>query len=121
MKIDYTKAEFSDADKAFLLQEARHVRQKYPDRIPVIVTSRSKDLQVDKHKYLVPSDLTMGQFIYVLRKRVKVKPEQAIFVFINNIIPPSSSLMSTIYTEHVDPNIGMLKAVMTKENTFGKK
>ena len=29
---------------------------------------------IDKKKYLVPSDLTVGQFVYVIRKRIKVGP-----------------------------------------------
>ena len=26
---------------------------------------------IDKQKYLVPADLTVGQFVYVIRKRIK--------------------------------------------------
>ena len=40
-------------------------------------------------RYLVPADLTVGQFVYVIRKRIKLPPEKAIFVFINNYLPPT--------------------------------
>ena len=35
----------------------------------------------------------MGQFIYVIRKRIKLPPERAIFIFVDNVIPPTAALM----------------------------
>ena len=45
--------------------------RRYPDRIPVICEKdpRSDIPPVDKRKYLIPMDLTVGQFVYVIRKR----------------------------------------------------
>ena len=40
----------------------------------------------------MPSDLTVGQFVYVIRKRIKLSPERAIFIFIDNKLPPSGTL-----------------------------
>jgi GABA(A) receptor-associated protein len=71
--------------------EAQRIREKYPDRIPVICEKdeRSSIPPIDKKKYLVPADLTVGQFVYVIRKRIKLSPEKAIFIFINNVLPPT--------------------------------
>ena len=44
---------------------------------------------IDKKKYLVPADLTVGQFVYVIRKRIELPPEKAIFIFVNNQMPPT--------------------------------
>jgi GABA(A) receptor-associated protein len=44
---------------------------------------------IDKKKYLVPADLTVGQFVYVIRKRIKLSPEKAIFIFVKNVLPPT--------------------------------
>jgi GABA(A) receptor-associated protein len=57
---------------------------------------------IDKKKYLVPSDLTVGQFCYVIRKRITLAPEKAIFIFVNEVLPPNAALMSSIYEEHKD-------------------
>jgi GABA(A) receptor-associated protein len=57
---------------------------------------------IDKKKYLVPSDLTVGQFSYVIRKRIKLPSEKAFFIFINEVLPPNATLMSSIYEEHKD-------------------
>uniref|UniRef100_A0A493TIL6 GABA type A receptor associated protein like 1 n=1 Tax=Anas platyrhynchos platyrhynchos TaxID=8840 RepID=A0A493TIL6_ANAPP len=43
---------------------------------------------LDKRKYLVPSDLTVGQFYFLIRKRIHLRPEDALFFFVNNTIPP---------------------------------
>lgn len=90
---------------------------------------------IDKKKYLVPADLTVGQvrspstkrtnddaradsaarflrlchpiwrtathqFVYVIRKRIKLQPEKAIFIFVDEVLPPTAALMSSIYEEH---------------------
>lgn len=100
--------------------EAGRIKDKYPDRIPVIVEKADKsDIpDIDKKKYLVPSDLTVGQFVYVIRKRIKLSPEKAIFIFVKNVLPPTAALMSSIYEDHRDDD-GFLYITYSGENTFG--
>merc|ERR1711998_656410 len=85
--------------------EAERIRAKYPDRIPVICekSDRSDIPDIDKKKYLVPADLTVGQFIYVI-----------------NVIPPTAHLMSTIYEEQKDED-GFLYITYSGENTCERK
>ena len=45
-------------------------------------------------------DLTVGQFVYVIRKRIKLPAEKAIFIFVDEVLPPTAQLMSAIYDEH---------------------
>ena len=49
-------------------QEASRIRSKYPELIPVICekTGSSDIPTIDRRKYLVPPDLTMGQFISLI-------------------------------------------------------
>ncbi len=100
--------------------ESERIRAKYPDRIPVICerADKSNVADIDKKKYLVPADLTTGQFVYVIRKRLKLPPEQAIFLFVNGIIPPTAALLNQIYEEHKDED-GFLYITYSGENTFG--
>jgi hypothetical protein len=42
----------------------------------------------------------VGQFVYVIRKRIKLAPEKAIFIFVDEVLPPTAALMSAIYEEH---------------------
>ncbi len=101
-------------------EEATRVRNKYPDRIPVICQKAKQcDMpDIDKHKFLVPEDLTVGQFMYVVRRRMEVSEEKAIYLFVNNTIPPTSVLMQGIYQENKDED-GFLYVVFSSENTFG--
>lgn len=103
------------------LVESIKIKQKYPNRIPIICekTSKTSIPDIDKNKFLVPNDLTMGQFLYVIRKRIKLSAEEAIFVYINNsILPQTSALVSTIYEEYKDDD-GFLYLTYSGENTFG--
>lgn len=100
--------------------EASRILQKFNDRIPVICekVEKSDIAEIDKRKYLVPSDLTVGQFVYVIRKRIKLPSEKAIFIFVNDILPPTAALLSTVYEEHKDED-GFLYVLYSGENTFG--
>ena len=102
--------------------ESQRIRSKYPDRIPVICERAETCLKevpdIDKKKYLVPADLTVGQFVYVVRKRIKMKAEKALFLFVNNALPPTSDIMSNVYDTHKDDD-GFLYITYSGENTFG--
>ncbi|EGV64940.1 ubiquitin-like protein atg8 [Yamadazyma tenuis] len=101
--------------------EATRILERFSDRLPVICEkAENSDIQeIDKRKYLVPGDLSVGQFVYVIRKRIKLPSEKAIFIFINDILPPTAALMSTIYEEHKDED-GFLYVLYSGENTFGE-
>lgn len=102
------------------MAESKKILDKYPDRIPIIVEKGDgKNLpEIDKKKYLVPSDLTMGQFLYVIRKRIKLEPTKGLYIFIDNILPATSQTVGNIYNEKKDPD-GFLYIVYQSENTFG--
>jgi len=99
---------------------ADRIKSKYPDRIPVIVEKAPKSdaPDIDKKKYLVPSDITVGKFVYEIRKHMKLSSEKAIFLFVNNTLPPTAALVSTIYERYKDED-GFLYITYSGENTFG--
>ena len=102
--------------------EVDRLLKKYPDKIPVII-ERDKSCTLDASevfvsKFLVPADLTVGQLLYTLRTRIKLKPEQAIFVFFNKQIVSSADTMRQIYLRHKDKD-DMLYGVYSNETTFG--
>lgn len=99
-------------------RECKRILQKYPDRIPIIVQTNSENLILDKHKYLVPIDLSIAQFLYILRKRIMLRPEEGLYMFVNNTIVSGQSLLSTIYAKHRD-ECGFLIVTISLENTFG--
>lgn len=85
----------------------------------IVEKADSSDIpSIDKKKYLVPNDLTVGQFTYVIRKRIQVNPEKALFIFVKNVLPPNAALISDVYSEHKDED-GFLYLTYSGENTFG--
>jgi len=84
--------------------EANKIKSKYPDRVPVIVEKVNGSLvdDIDKRKYLVPNDITVAQFMWIIRKRINMPPEKALFLFIDKVVPTSSMTMGEIYVEHKD-------------------
>lgn len=102
--------------------EATRVREQNPNRIPVIVERASKNsniAMIDKKKYLVPSELTIGQFQHLLRKRIKLQSEQALFLFVaNKTLAPVAHQMSHLYKEFKDED-GFLYLNYAGESTFG--
>lgn len=74
---------------------------------------------LDKKKYLVPTDLTVGQFYFLIRKRIQLRPEEAIFFFIHNMVPPTSSTMGSLYNQYRDEDF-FLYVHYSDENVYGQ-
>lgn len=101
--------------------ESERIMAKYPDRIPIIVEVAEQakdDIVLDKYKYLVPCDIDMSHFIFIVRKRVKLEPEKALFMFFGNTLCRTSNTVGHVYKENKDKD-GFLYAVISLENTFG--
>lgn len=93
--------------------------KRYPDRIPVIVNPiDNKQPQIDKHKYLVPKDMLLSQFIYIIKSRlINFKSDEALFLFIDNSLPRNTETMIELYERHKIE--GYLNIKYGIENTFG--
>lgn len=100
--------------------QSEKMLSKYPERVPIIC-EKAKSCSLDdlvNIKYLVANDMTFGQFIYVIRKYLKLTPEKALYLTINNIIPPTSLIISSLYNEYKSED-GFLYIIYNGENTFG--
>lgn len=93
------------------------VLRKYPDRIPVIIDEQS-DFTIDRKKYLIPREMTLGNFSAYIRKQIHLENSEAMFILINGVLPPISSTIETLYIMHVSED-RLLHIILKKENTFG--
>lgn len=107
-----------DSDIPDKEKDVSHILEKYPDRLPIYVKVTNNLPPIDKKKYLVPKDLTVGQFMYVCRKRLKLTPEQGVFMFFNNQLYSTMKTMHEIYEDN-KLECGLLVATVSGENTFG--
>jgi len=102
--------------------ESNHIMTKYPEKIPILVfkSKTSRDIpDLDKNKFLVSKDLTAGQFLYILRKRIKLDSTKAIFVFTEKgTLPVTHEPISILYENHKHED-GFLYMYYSSENTFG--
>ncbi|KAK9266713.1 hypothetical protein L1049_007366 [Liquidambar formosana] len=111
------KEEFTFEER---LEESRDIIATYPDRVPVVVERYSRtDLpHMEKKKYLVPRDMSVGQFIHILSSRLHLAPGKALFVFVKNTLPQTASLINSVYESFKDED-GFLYMCYSSEKTFG--
>lgn len=104
----------------FTKETSQKLLKKHPDRIPVLITKLYNNLEMKKTKYLVPTDLTVGQLQYVFRKSItNINESDSIFILIDrhNLLMPSSYTMQEMYNQY--SHDGFIKLHISKENTFG--
>jgi GABA(A) receptor-associated protein len=104
--------------------EAEKLREKYPDRIPVLLFRGTKIdpsfPHLSKSKFLVPKSLTLGMFSYVVRKQLTLPPEKALFLFVGSSLPTTGTLMSELYHLYKQ-NDGALHMIYMSESVFGSE
>nr|XP_023498882.1 gamma-aminobutyric acid receptor-associated protein-like 1 isoform X1 [Equus caballus] len=103
------------------LSSGGDVRINITCKLQVIVEKAPKARvpDLDKRKYLVPSDLTVGQFYFLIRKRIHLRPEDALFFFVNNTIPPTSATMGQLYEDNHEEDY-FLYVAYSDESVYGK-
>lgn len=106
-------------------EESEAILAKFPERVPVILEPAADcDLPpLKKCKYLVPSDLSMGSFIYTVRKRMQLPEITAMFIFVMSgggkcTIAPGSGLLGEMYMQNKQDD-GFLYLLYHSENVFG--
>mgnify|MGYP001557920375 CR=1 FL=1 len=103
-------------------EEYAKVIETNPERLPVIIERAiGSDIPcIDKNKYLVPRELTIGQLSFVVRKRIHLSHEKALFLFVDsNVILPTGITIEEIYKQYAE-KCGFLFIQYSSENTFGK-
>ena len=109
-------------DKYTLAQrrnEFVRIMSRHPQSVPVIVQPKCMDtVDIDKSKFVVPKDLEYCRFLYVIRTRLKMRKDQAIFMFVENRLPAASKTIGSIHDAHASED-GFLYLTYAFENTFG--
>ena len=104
------------------LDESYRIRKKYPEKVPIIVEKHkgySEIPDIDRSKYLVPNDITMAEFMYVIRKRIRISSDKSIYLFVENLgLVPTSLHIQQVYDPAQDKD-GFLYIHYCGESTFG--
>ena len=103
------------------LSETKQIKLKNPNRACIYIvksTTNSSLPNLDKNKYLVPIDITIGQLAYIIRKRINLCSAAAMFLMVNNTMLPTTSTIGEIENKHINAD-GFLYIHYTTENCFG--
>ncbi|KAM8732636.1 microtubule-associated proteins 1A/1B light chain 3C [Acanthopagrus latus] len=102
--------------------EVCSIRSKFPNKLPVIVEryTREKTLPLlDKTKFLVPFELTLGQFLCLLRNKIDLDSTQALFLLVaEKSMSCMSSSMREVYSRYRDTD-GFLYITYASQEMFG--
>ncbi|XP_066923371.1 microtubule-associated proteins 1A/1B light chain 3A-like [Clytia hemisphaerica] len=103
-------------------RDADSVKDLHPDKLPLIIEryKHEKALpMLDKIKFLVPFDMTVGTLTSIIRKRLQLNSSQALFIlFDNKNIFSASGALLDIYRDQKDED-GFLYIIYASQETFG--
>ncbi|RNE97925.1 microtubial binding protein [Trypanosoma rangeli] len=114
-------------------KEVTTVRERFPQHIPIVCEPASSDTalnagpisercrvlrDLDCSKFLVPGDASMQQLMVLLRGRLVLDAEQAIFLFIDDAVLPNSACVGDLYAQRKDID-GFLYMTYSIESAFG--
>jgi len=102
--------------------EVAGIRAKFPSKIPVIVERYHKEKALpllDKTKFLVPQELTMSQFVTIVRNRMSLSPTQSFYLIVNNkSLASMSTTLQEVYKDEKDED-GFLYMTYASQEIFG--
>jgi GABA(A) receptor-associated protein len=78
----------------------------------------SKNIKLEKHKYIVPNNITIAQFLYTLRNRISLNSSESIFLFHKTHLIDPGQDVKIVYEKYKDED-GFLYLFVEKENVFG--
>ncbi|KAJ3651854.1 hypothetical protein Zmor_017862 [Zophobas morio] len=103
-------------------EEVLALRVKFPTKIPIIIKRYSKEVllpELDKYKFLVPQEITMSQFLTIIRNRLQLGPNHALYLLVNNRSMLNLSLtLAEAYSGHAAPD-GFLYITYASQEVFG--
>lgn len=95
---------------------------QHSDRLPVIVEAGiGSKLKLHCTKYIVPKNISVGEFLLKVRDQTEVDSGMALFLFCgtyNWVLVPPTNTMEELYNRYKDTD-GFLYLVLAQENTFG--
>jgi GABA(A) receptor-associated protein len=100
--------------------ESANIIKKHAGHIPVNVEKdlRSRLPDIGLQKSLVPSDLYINEFVYVIRKRIHLQATDAILLFVNRTLPIPNTTMGYLYQENRDED-GFMYCSYSSETAYG--
>uniref|UniRef100_A0A915HLL5 Autophagy-related protein n=1 Tax=Romanomermis culicivorax TaxID=13658 RepID=A0A915HLL5_ROMCU len=104
--------------------DVEYAQINFPNKVPVIVEKHKKDKRLpclDRCKFLSPPDLTLAQFLCIIRNRMQIPPSTSLFLFNEkeHTVCSLSSTVGTVYEKFKDKDDGFLYLTYAAQEAFG--
>ena len=104
------------------LEQFQKIKQDYPNKIPIILERGQKCSinKIIKNKYILSKELTISEFIKIIREKLELEPERALFFLANSKYSISNSEnLGEVYKKYKDKEDGFLYMTYSEELVFG--
>lgn len=102
-------------------EDVEKVCNEYPGRCCLYIekadTCKSL-INLPKNKFLVPNTLSAEQLIVLIRRKLTLKPSEALFFYVNRKMISGQQIIGDIYKKHKSED-GLLYVKYASENCFG--
>ena len=96
--------------------------KEHPDKVPIIL-ERDINCTINKpikSKYILSKEITMAEFVKIIREKLELKPERAIFLLVNGKHSVTmNEELGNIYNKHKDEKDGFLYMSYSEEIVYG--
>ena len=101
--------------------ESSRILSTYPNRLPIICEKApNSDIpSIQKTKYLVPSDMTVSQLLFLIRRNINLNEISALYLITNGISLSGSKTMGEVYNNLRDKTDNFLYVFCASEITMG--
>lgn len=128
MKIDYSKFEFTQDERKYMLKETERLQETNPNHIPVLIQLDSNILKMDKQKFLISNDINFNDFVNNTLKKKLINLYNNDVLVINVVkfsgpqklteIKSQPKQMKDIYDEYKDPDTNLLILRVSRNTTY---
>ena len=103
--------------------DCQTILSKHYGFIPCIIL-HSKDIEMTKQKFLLPSTENFGYCMASIRRHIKVKSSEAVFFMIDNKLVNTTQNIGDFYSKYKlnkKPSDAFIYLQIIKENAFGNQ
>ena len=104
------------------LRQFDKIKREYPTKIPIIL-EKASNCTLNKNiksKYILSYDLTMAEFMSIIREKLELESEKALFFLADNRYSLlGNDILGEIYEKYKDKEDGFLYVTYTDEVIYG--
>ena len=104
------------------IKQYEKLKQEHPTKVPIILEkSLNCNLnQIIKSKYILSNDLTIAEFIFIIKEKLELEPERALFFLANGKYSISgNAILGDVYDRYKDKEDGFLYITYSEEVIYG--